>query len=59
MPKDKELFAADLFGGADLSVPTGVRARVFTEFAWHSAVHRNLSCAGPDRDLLPLLPARI
>ncbi|MGY6570402.1 MAG: phosphoenolpyruvate carboxykinase (ATP), partial [Salinarimonas sp.] len=36
----KELFAQDLFGGADPAYR--VRARVFTEFAWHSLFIRNL-----------------
>ena len=45
----KELFAQDLYGGAD---PTyRVRARVFTEFAWHSLFIRNLLIR-PDRDEL-------
>jgi phosphoenolpyruvate carboxykinase (ATP) len=46
----KELFAQDLFGGADPA--HRVRARVFTEFAWHSLFIRNL-LRRPDRDLLP------
>jgi len=36
----KELFAQDLYGGADPAYR--VRARVFTEFAWHSLFIRNL-----------------
>ncbi len=36
----KELFAQDLYGGADPSYR--VRARVFTEYAWHSLFIRNL-----------------
>ena len=40
MPSGKELFAQDLYGGADPSYR--VRARVFTEFAWHSLFIRNL-----------------
>jgi phosphoenolpyruvate carboxykinase (ATP) len=36
----KELFAQDLYGGADPS--HRVRARVFTEYAWHSLFIRNL-----------------
>jgi phosphoenolpyruvate carboxykinase (ATP) len=36
----KELFAQDLHGGADPAYR--VRARVFTEFAWHSLFIRNL-----------------
>jgi len=44
--KGKELFAQDLFGGADPA--HRVRARVFTEFAWHSLFIRNLLIR-PDR----------
>jgi phosphoenolpyruvate carboxykinase (ATP) len=36
----RELFAQDLYGGADSSYR--VRARVYTEFAWHSLFIRNL-----------------
>ena len=36
----KDLFAQDLFGGADPA--TRARARVFTEYAWHSLFIRNL-----------------
>ena len=36
----KELFAQDLYGGADPAYR--VRARVFTEYAWHSLFIRNL-----------------
>ncbi|MGJ3262292.1 MAG: phosphoenolpyruvate carboxykinase, partial [Salinarimonas sp.] len=36
----KELFAQDLFGGADPN--HRVRTRVYTEFAWHSLFIRNL-----------------
>jgi phosphoenolpyruvate carboxykinase (ATP) len=42
----KELFAQDLYGGADPSFR--VKARVFTEFAWHSLFIRNLLIR-PDR----------
>ena len=46
----KELFAQDLYGGAD---PTHrVRARIFTEFAWHSLFIRNLLIR-PERGELP------
>ncbi len=38
--KGKELFAQDLYGAADPS--HRVRARVFTEYAWHSLFIRNL-----------------
>jgi phosphoenolpyruvate carboxykinase (ATP) len=38
--RGKELFAQDLYGGAD---PTNrIKARVFTEYAWHSLFIRNL-----------------
>ncbi|KAB1076122.1 phosphoenolpyruvate carboxykinase [Methylobacterium planeticum] len=43
----KELFAQDLYGGADPG--HRVRARVFTEFAWHSLFIRNLLIR-PERD---------
>ncbi len=36
----KELFAQDLYGGADPAYR--VKARVFTEYAWHSLFIRNL-----------------
>lgn len=44
-----DLFAQDLFGGADPNYR--VRARVYTEFAWHSLFIRNL-LRRPDRDIL-------
>ncbi|KQT53541.1 phosphoenolpyruvate carboxykinase [ATP] [Methylobacterium sp. Leaf456] len=47
--KGKELFAQDLFGGADPA--HRVRARVYTEFAWHSLFIRNLLIR-PERDEL-------
>ncbi len=47
--KGKELFAQDLFGGADPA--HRVRARVYTEFAWHSLFIRNLLIR-PERDAL-------
>ena len=43
----KELFAQDLYGGADPG--HRVKARVFTEFAWHSLFIRNLLIR-PERD---------
>jgi phosphoenolpyruvate carboxykinase (ATP) len=42
----KELFAQDLYGGADPAYR--VKARVFTEYAWHSLFIRNLLIR-PDR----------
>ena len=38
--KGKELFAQDLYGGADPAYR--VKTRVFTEYAWHSLFIRNL-----------------
>ena len=46
----KELFAQDLYGGADPA--HRVRARVYTEYAWHSLFIRNLLIR-PDRADLP------
>jgi phosphoenolpyruvate carboxykinase (ATP) len=46
----KELFAQDLYGGAEPAYR--VKARVFTEYAWHSLFIRNLLIR-PDRDDLP------
>ncbi|KNY23029.1 phosphoenolpyruvate carboxykinase [Methylobacterium sp. ARG-1] len=45
----KELFAQDLYGGADPA--HRVKARVFTEYAWHSLFIRNLLIR-PDRSEL-------
>jgi phosphoenolpyruvate carboxykinase (ATP) len=50
----KELFAQDLYGGADPA--HRVKARVFTEFAWHSLFIRNLLIrpdAGELHDYVP------
>ena len=47
--RGKELFAQDLFGGADPA--HRVRARVYTELAWHSLFIRNLLIR-PKRDEL-------
>jgi phosphoenolpyruvate carboxykinase (ATP) len=50
----KELFAQDLFGGADTA--SRVKTRVFTELAWHSLFIRNLLIR-PDRaDLASFVP---
>lgn len=47
--RGKELFAQDLYGGAD---PTyRIRSRVYTEYAWHSLFIRNL-LRRPDRSEL-------
>ncbi len=45
----RELFAQDLYGGADPA--HRVKARVFTEFAWHSLFIRNLLIR-PDRSAI-------
>ncbi|AWI88487.1 phosphoenolpyruvate carboxykinase (ATP) [Methylobacterium sp. DM1] len=47
--RGKELFAQDLYGGADPA--HRVRARVYTELAWHSLFIRNLLIR-PERDEL-------
>ena len=47
--RGKELFAQDLYGGADPA--HRVRARVYTELAWHSLFIRNLLIR-PERDAL-------
>ncbi|MEH3118496.1 MAG: phosphoenolpyruvate carboxykinase [Methylorubrum populi] len=47
--RGKALFAQDLFGGADPA--HRVRARVYTELAWHSLFIRNLLIR-PERDAL-------
>ena len=47
--RGKELFAQDLFGGADPS--HRVRARVYTELAWHSLFIRNLLIR-PEREAI-------
>ncbi len=50
----KELFAQDLYGGADPA--NRVKTRVFTELAWHSLFIRNLLIR-PDRaDLAAFVP---
>jgi phosphoenolpyruvate carboxykinase (ATP) len=52
--EQKELFAQDLYGGAD---PTyRVRARVFTEYAWHSLFIRNLLIRPERGDLTDFVP---
>lgn len=47
--KGKELFVADLYGGADAD--HRIKARVVTEYAWHSLFIRNLLIR-PDRSEL-------
>ena len=50
----KEMFAQDLFGGTD---PTHrVKARVFTEYAWHSLFIRNLLVRPTMEELKSYLP---
>jgi phosphoenolpyruvate carboxykinase (ATP) len=48
--KGKQLFAQDLYGGADPKYR--IKARVFTELAWHSLFIRSLLIR-PDRKELP------
>ena len=50
----KALFAQDLFGGADPA--HRVRARVFTEYAWHSLFIRNLLIRPDEADLPGYVP---
>jgi phosphoenolpyruvate carboxykinase (ATP) len=50
----KELFAQDLYGGADPAYR--VKARVFTEFAWHSLFIRNLLIRPERGDLADYVP---
>ena len=52
--KGKELFAQDLYGGADPSAR--VRTRVFTEYAWHSLFIRNLLIRPALVDLATFVP---
>ena len=52
--KGKTLFAQDLYGGADPGLR--LRARVFTEYAWHSLFIRNLLIRPPAEDLANFVP---
>jgi len=52
--KGKELFAQDLYGAADPS--HRVRARVFTEYAWHSLFIRNLLIRPRHDDIAGYVP---
>ena len=52
--KDKMLFAQDLYGGADPQLR--IRARVFTEYAWHSLFIRNLLIRPPAEELTNFVP---
>jgi len=50
----KTLFAQDLYGGADPSLR--VKARVFTEYAWHSLFIRNLLIRPAREELASFVP---
>jgi len=50
----KELFAQDLYGGADPA--HRVKARVFTEMAWHSLFIRNLLIRPDEEDIASYVP---
>jgi phosphoenolpyruvate carboxykinase (ATP) len=50
----KELFAQDLYGGANPA--HRVKARVFTEYAWHSLFIRNLLIRPRAEDLAAFVP---
>jgi phosphoenolpyruvate carboxykinase (ATP) len=50
----KELFAQDLYGGADHA--HRVKARVFTEYAWHSLFIRNLLIRPPADEIPGFIP---
>ncbi|GGH05971.1 phosphoenolpyruvate carboxykinase [ATP] [Alsobacter metallidurans] len=52
--KGKELFAQDLYGGADPSFR--VKVRVFTEYAWHSLFIRTMLIRPEWQDLASFLP---
>ena len=52
--KGKTLFAQDLYAGADPALR--VRARVFTEYAWHSLFIRNLLIRPPGEELATFVP---
>jgi phosphoenolpyruvate carboxykinase (ATP) len=52
--KGKSLFAQDLYAGADPALR--LRARVFTEYAWHSLFIRNLLIRPAAEDLAAFTP---
>ena len=52
--RGKELFAQDLYGGADPHYR--VKTRVFTEYAWHSLFIRNLLIRPETDDLAGFVP---
>ena len=45
--KSRELFVQDLYAGADPA--HRLNARIFTEYAWHAAVHPRICCASRGR----------
>ncbi len=52
--QEKELFAQDLYGGADPAFQ--VKVRVYTEFAWHSLFIQNLLIRPEPRELSGFAP---
>jgi len=50
----RELFAQDLYGGADAD--NRIKARVFTEYAWHSAFIRTMLIQPPRAELDSFVP---
>ncbi|MEN0087428.1 MAG: phosphoenolpyruvate carboxykinase [Pseudomonadota bacterium] len=52
--KGKDLYAQDLYGGADPA--RRIKARVFTQFAWHSLFIRNLLIRPDAEDLASFVP---
>jgi phosphoenolpyruvate carboxykinase (ATP) len=52
--KGKDLYAQDLYGGADPE--HRIKVRVFTEFAWHSLFIRDLLIRPPVEDLISFVP---
>jgi phosphoenolpyruvate carboxykinase (ATP) len=52
--KGKTLFAQDLYGGADPALR--VKARIFTQYAWHSLFIRNLLIRPPSEELAAYVP---
>jgi phosphoenolpyruvate carboxykinase (ATP) len=50
----KELFAQDLYGGADVN--NRLKTRVFTEYAWHNLFIRNLLIRPETHELASFLP---
>jgi phosphoenolpyruvate carboxykinase (ATP) len=52
--KDKELYAQDLYGGADPKYR--IKARVFTELAWHSLFIRSLLIRPDRKELANYVP---